>query len=151
MPDRDREPCTRGERYGTEEAHRGIPARFAPVCRFPDEAEEHPHGTCGGCEQEVIELASKKGTLIISSPHDTFTTAKLLDLSMRKAKRYDLLAFLITNPLKKGEKVLVKVDKQIIERAFEVEVEDDEYLLPGTMSRKKDFIPAIGYFCSTSD
>lgn len=30
---------------------------------------------------EVNRLATKKGTLIISSPHDTFTTARSLDLS----------------------------------------------------------------------
>ncbi len=94
------------------------------------------------------------GQIMVLDEHEIETKKDALKQEMerlRKAKRYDLLAFLITNPLKKGEKVLVKGDKQIIERAFEVEVEDDECLLPGTMSRKKDFIPAIGYFCSTSE
>ncbi len=69
--------------------------------------------------------------------------------NLRDEKQYDLVAFLITNPLKKGETVFVKGDKRIIEKAFGVKVEGDKCFLHGTLSRKKDFIPAIGYFCST--
>jgi len=68
---------------------------------------------------------------------------------LRKDKQYDLVVFLITNPLKNGEKILVKGDKRIIEKAFAVTVEDDKCVVPETLSRKKDFIPAIGYFCSS--
>jgi manganese-dependent inorganic pyrophosphatase len=65
-------------------------------------------------------------------------------------KRYDLVALLITNPLEQGEEVFVKGDKRIIEKAFEVEVQNDKCHIPQTLSRKKEFIPKIGYFCSTS-
>lgn len=68
---------------------------------------------------------------------------------LRKEKQYDLVAFLITNPLRKGEEILVKGDKRIIEKAFAVKIQDDKCVIPETLSRKKDFIPAIGYFCST--
>ena len=66
---------------------------------------------------------------------------------LRKEKQYDLVAFLITNPLRKGEEILVKGDKRIIEKAFAVKIQDDKCAIPETLSRKKDFIPAIGYFC----
>ncbi len=68
---------------------------------------------------------------------------------LRKEKQYDLVAFLITNPLKRGEEILVKGDKRITEKAFAVKIQDDKCSIPGTLSRKKDFIPAIGYFCNT--
>ncbi len=66
---------------------------------------------------------------------------------LRKEKQYDLVAFLVTNPLRKGEEILVKGDKRIIEKAFAVKIQDDKCVIPETLSRKKDFIPAIGYFC----
>ncbi|MCD6455191.1 MAG: putative manganese-dependent inorganic diphosphatase [Methanophagales archaeon] len=66
---------------------------------------------------------------------------------LRKEKQYDLVAFLITNPLRKGEEIFVKGDKRIIEKAFAVKIQDDKCVIPETLSRKKDFIPAIGYVC----
>ncbi|RCV64167.1 manganese-dependent inorganic pyrophosphatase [Methanophagales archaeon] len=65
-------------------------------------------------------------------------------------KGYDLVALLITNPLEQGEDVFVKGDKRILEKAFDVVVEKDKCHIPQTLSRKKDFIPKIGYFCTTS-
>jgi len=69
---------------------------------------------------------------------------------LRKEKQYDLVAFLITNPLRKGEEILVKGDERIIEKAFAVKIQNDKCIIPETLSRKKDFIPAIGYFCETA-
>lgn len=66
--------------------------------------------------------------------------AKLCD-----EKRYDLVVLLITNPLETGEEVLVKGEKRIIEKAFAVEVQNDKCFIPRTLSRKRDFIPKIGY------
>ncbi len=65
-------------------------------------------------------------------------------------KGYDLVALLITNPLEQGEDVFVKGDKRIIEKAFNVVVQNGKCQIPQTLSRKKDFIPKIGYFCTTS-
>lgn len=69
---------------------------------------------------------------------------------LQKQGQYDLVALLITNPLETGqEEILVKGEKWLIEKAFEVEVQNDKCSIPGILSRKKDFIPKIGYFCGT--
>jgi len=64
---------------------------------------------------------------------------------------YDLTALLITNPLLASyERVLVKGEIWIVEKAFDVKVENSVCILPRVMSRKKDFIPAIGQALSMS-
>ncbi len=64
---------------------------------------------------------------------------------LRNANGYDLTALLVTNPLSsKQERVLLKGEKWIVEKAFNVRVEKDTCTLPNVLSRKKDFIPAIG-------
>lgn len=64
---------------------------------------------------------------------------------MREKNRYDLTALLMTNPLNaQHEHVLLKGDTWLVERAYDVKVEGDTCFLPGILSRKKDFIPAIG-------
>ncbi len=71
-----------------------------------------------------------------------------IKLEMEKLCReeaYDMVAMLIMNPLeKKGEEIIVKGDAKIIEKAFGVTIKDDKCFIPKIMSRKKDFIPAIG-------
>jgi manganese-dependent inorganic pyrophosphatase len=69
---------------------------------------------------------------------------------LRTEKRYDLIVLLITNPLETGEELIVKGDKRIIEKAFAIEIQDDKGFIPQTLSRKKEFIPKIGYVCTTS-
>ena len=69
---------------------------------------------------------------------------------LRTEKRYDLIVLLITNPLETGEELIVKGDKRIIEKAFGIEIQDDKGFIPQTLSRKKEFIPKIGYVCTTS-
>jgi manganese-dependent inorganic pyrophosphatase len=64
---------------------------------------------------------------------------------IRIANGYDLTALLVTNPLSsKQERVLLKGETWVVEKAFGVKVKDDTCILPRVMSRKKDFIPAIG-------
>ena len=64
---------------------------------------------------------------------------------IRTAGAYDLTALLVTNPLSSShERVLVKGELWILERAFNVKVQDGTCILPRVMSRKKDFIPALG-------
>ena len=64
---------------------------------------------------------------------------------IRIANGYDLTALLVTNPLSsKQERVLLKGEKWVVEKAFGVKIKDDTCILPRVMSRKKDFIPAIG-------
>ena len=73
--------------------------------------------------------------------------AELLDEleRIRGRNKYDLAALLVTNPLDaRHERVLLKGDAWLVEKAYDVEVEGDTCLLPGILSRKKDFIPAIG-------
>lgn len=58
---------------------------------------------------------------------------------------YDLTVLLITNPLLATyERVLLKGEAWIVEKAFNVKVENGTCILPTVMSRKKDFIPALG-------
>jgi len=64
---------------------------------------------------------------------------------IRTANAYDLTALLVTNPLTSShERVLVKGETWIVEKAFNVKVQDGTCILPRVMSRKKDFIPALG-------
>ncbi len=73
--------------------------------------------------------------------------AELLDEleRIRVASGYDLTALLVTNPLSsKQERVLLKGEIWVVEKAFGVTVKDDTCILPKVLSRKKDFIPAIG-------
>lgn len=64
---------------------------------------------------------------------------------LRKANNYDLTALLVTNPLGKGqERILLKGETWIVEKAFGVAVMNGTCTVPRVMSRKKDFIPAVG-------
>ena len=64
---------------------------------------------------------------------------------LRIANGYVLSVLLVTNPISSShERVLLKGEKWLIEKAFNVKVEGDTCVLPRVLSRKKDFIPAIG-------
>jgi manganese-dependent inorganic pyrophosphatase len=64
---------------------------------------------------------------------------------IRVANAYDLTVLLITNPLLASyERVLLKGEEWVVEKAFNVKVEDGKCILPRVLSRKRDFIPAIG-------
>jgi len=64
---------------------------------------------------------------------------------LRVANGYDLTVLLVTNPISAShERVLLKGETWMVEKAFDVTVEDDTCILPRVMSRKKDFIPALG-------
>jgi manganese-dependent inorganic pyrophosphatase len=64
---------------------------------------------------------------------------------LRLANGYDLTALLVTNPVSSShERVLLKGEVWMVEKAFNVKVEDNTCILPRVMSRKRDFIPALG-------
>lgn len=64
---------------------------------------------------------------------------------IRKTGGYNLTALLITNPLtSREEKILIKGETWIVEKAFNVKVRNNTCMLPDVLSRKRDFIPAIG-------
>jgi manganese-dependent inorganic pyrophosphatase len=68
---------------------------------------------------------------------------------LRSVNEYDLVALLVLNPLGKGqERILLRGDKWIVEKAFNVTVVNDTCTVYRVMSRKKDFIPAIGQVLS---
>lgn len=70
---------------------------------------------------------------------------------LRVANGYILMVLLVTNPLSSShERVLMKGEKWLVEKAFNIRVEGDTCVLPGVLSRKKDFIPAIGQVLSMS-
>lgn len=64
---------------------------------------------------------------------------------IRVSGGYDLTALLITNPIGlRQEKILLRGETWIVEKAFNVKIQNDSCVLPNIISRKKDFIPAIG-------
>jgi manganese-dependent inorganic pyrophosphatase len=64
---------------------------------------------------------------------------------LRLANKYDLVALLVLNPLGPSqERILAKGETWILEKAFGVAVESGACTVPRVMSRKKDFIPAVG-------
>lgn len=64
---------------------------------------------------------------------------------LRKANGYNLTALLVTNPINsRQERVLLKGETWIVEKAFNVKIEGGMCILPSVLSRKKDFIPALG-------
>ena len=68
---------------------------------------------------------------------------------LRLAGKYDLTVLLVLNPLgKKQERILVKGETWIVEKAFGVPLVEGACTVPRVMSRKKDFIPAIGQVLS---
>jgi manganese-dependent inorganic pyrophosphatase len=68
---------------------------------------------------------------------------------LRTANNYDLTVLLVLNPLGKGqERILLRGETWIVEKAFGVKVEHDTCTVHRVMSRKKDFIPAIGQVLS---
>ncbi len=69
---------------------------------------------------------------------------------LRRVNNYDLTVLLVLNPLGKGqERILLRGETWIVEKAFNVKVVNDTCIVPWIMSRKKDFIPAIGQVLST--
>ncbi|HIH36841.1 MAG TPA: putative manganese-dependent inorganic diphosphatase [Methanocellales archaeon] len=102
------------------------------------------------------ELGDKKiavGQVMVMDKEDI--RAKESDIkaameSLRAEKRYDLVVLLIMNPLEPGEELMVTGDKWLIEKAFGIEIKNDKGFIPQILSRKKDFIPKIGYVCTTS-
>jgi manganese-dependent inorganic pyrophosphatase len=68
---------------------------------------------------------------------------------LRTANNYDLTVLLVLNPLGKGqERILLRGETWIVEKAFNVKVVNDTCTVHRVMSRKKDFIPAIGQVLS---
>lgn len=70
---------------------------------------------------------------------------------LRRSGNYDLTVLLVLNPLGKGqERILLRGEASIVEKAFNVKVVNDTCTVPRVMSRKKDFIPAIGQVLSVA-
>jgi manganese-dependent inorganic pyrophosphatase len=68
---------------------------------------------------------------------------------LRVSNGYDLTVLLVLNPLGKGqERILLRGETWIVEKAFNVKVVNDTCTVYRVMSRKKDFIPAIGQVLS---
>jgi manganese-dependent inorganic pyrophosphatase len=68
---------------------------------------------------------------------------------LRSVNEYDLTVLLVLNPLGKGqERILLRGETWIVEKAFNVKVAHDTCTVHRVMSRKKDFIPAIGQVLS---
>jgi len=110
-----------------------------------------------GADFRELQLDGKKlgisQMMVLDSEEIDLRKAELLSEleRLRVIKGYDLVALLITNPLgPQEEHVLLKGETWMVEKAFNVEVGGDTCVLPKVMSRKKDFIPAIGKVLSMS-
>lgn len=61
-----------------------------------------------------------------------------------KSKNYNLLMILLTDIIKEGSEVLfVGKDKELISKAFNVQLGENSVYLPGVVSRKKQVVPPI--------
>lgn len=70
---------------------------------------------------------------------------------LRQEKNYDLTVMLVTNPLNaEFERVLATGETWIIEKAFKCQIKEGTCRIPGVMSRKRDFIPAVGKVLGTA-
>lgn len=71
---------------------------------------------------------------------------------LRREKDYDLAVLLVTNPMNaEFERVLASGETWIIEKAFPAcEIKEGTCRIPGVLSRKRDFIPAVGKVLGTS-
>lgn len=68
---------------------------------------------------------------------------------LRLTGKYDLTVLLVLNPLGPSEeRILARGETWIVEKAFRVAVAESACTVPRVMSRKKDFIPAIGQVLS---
>jgi manganese-dependent inorganic pyrophosphatase len=100
--------------------------------------------------KEYLLLGKKIGVNQIMVLDESGITAREEEIKgeMKQLHRkggYNLLVLLITNPLAgKGEEIWVEGEKEIVEKAFGVKVENGKCFVPKVMSRKKDFIPRIG-------
>jgi manganese-dependent inorganic pyrophosphatase len=84
---------------------------------------------------------------------DNLKEAILSELEkLRIINKYDLTVLLVTNPVSSSnEYVFLRGETWIVEKAFDVKVKDGTCILPCVMSRKKDFIPAIGHILSFAE
>ena len=59
-------------------------------------------------------------------------------------KKYDMVLLMVTDVLREGTELLFRGDKEIIRQAFNLSrVREDRVFLKGTMSRKKQVVPAL--------
>ncbi len=68
---------------------------------------------------------------------------------LRSTGGYDLTALLVTNPLTSShERILLKGEVWMVEKAFDIKAKDGVCIVSRVLSRKRDFIPAIGQVLS---
>lgn len=64
---------------------------------------------------------------------------------LRETEGYDLSVMLVTNPLNVAhERIIAAGETWIIDKAFDIDCSDGTCRVPVVLSRKKDFIPAVG-------
>lgn len=64
---------------------------------------------------------------------------------LQETEGYDLSVMLVTNPLNVAhERIIAAGETWIIDKAFDIDCSDGTCRVPVVLSRKKDFIPAVG-------
>jgi manganese-dependent inorganic pyrophosphatase len=61
----------------------------------------------------------------------------------RRGRGYDILLLMLTDIINEGSEILVVGNKELVERAFDVNVKGRSFFLPGVISRKKQVIPRL--------
>ena len=56
---------------------------------------------------------------------------------------YDTVLLMVTDVLNEGTQLFCVGDREIVERAFDVSLEEGSVWLPGVLSRKKQLVPRI--------
>ncbi len=127
------------EEYGRELLHAGINTRgkSAAALISADFKEFMINGRKLGVSQ----------TMVLDCEEIDLREEELLDEleRLRVENNYYMTALLVMNPLVATyERVFVRGEAWVVEKAFSVKVSEGTCRLPRVLSRKKDFIPAIG-------
>jgi len=63
---------------------------------------------------------------------------------VRSDKGYDILLLMLTDIINEGSEILFVGDnKELLERAFDVKIQNNSFYLPYVISRKKQVLPPL--------
>lgn len=127
------------------------------IDKFADEMFKAGTSLSGKTPEEIFYQDFKEFTLgkykIGVGQVNTMDTDALKDLkkelisfmdNLCKAKNYNLIMLLLTDIIKEGSEALfVGEDKELISKAFNVQLGENSVYLPGVVSRKKQVIPPL--------
>jgi manganese-dependent inorganic pyrophosphatase len=121
------------EMFKVKSAVEGVPARELVKRDFKN--FEMDSVKVGIGQLEVVDLS-----LLDSVKDDLIADIKLL----KEEDGYDSVLLVLTDIIAMGSQILVATDSlDVIEKAWDIKVEDDQFWLKGCLSRKKQIIPFL--------